>query len=125
MSINFQERVPFEVSEVVTWAQFTLALNMRWALANGHPLNDSHLDYLASKLYGGEICYIFQKHREVKIVSQIRGVLNFQKPANKISLPKRRNCHFSEFRFPKFKSRSRTSLFLHASGRSALQNEIS
>ncbi|XP_028415352.1 signal transducer and activator of transcription 5A-like isoform X2 [Dendronephthya gigantea] len=46
------ERVPFEVCEVVTWAQFTMALNMRWSLANGHPLNDNHLDYLASKLYG-------------------------------------------------------------------------
>ncbi|XP_046843901.1 signal transducer and activator of transcription 5A-like isoform X2 [Xenia sp. Carnegie-2017] len=46
------ERVPFEVCEVVTWLQFTLALNMRWTMANGHPLNDNHLDYLASKLYG-------------------------------------------------------------------------
>ena len=55
--ITTQERVPFEVCEVVTWLQFTLALNMRWTMANGHPLNDNHLDYLASKLYGG--VYIF------------------------------------------------------------------
>ncbi len=47
--------MPFEVCEVVTWAQFTLALNMRWSLANGTPLNESSLDYLASKLYGGKI----------------------------------------------------------------------
>ena len=51
----FQERVPFEVCEIVTWAQFTLALNMRWTLANVQHLNDSHLDYLASKLYGGKL----------------------------------------------------------------------
>ena len=53
-----KERTPFEVCDVVVWQEFSIALNARWALSNVLHLNDSHLDYLASKLYGGNVIQI-------------------------------------------------------------------
>ena len=50
-----QERVPFVVCDIVSWQEFTVALNARWAFSNSVHLNESHLNYLASKLYGGNI----------------------------------------------------------------------
>ena len=51
-----------------------MALNMRWSLANGHPLNDNHLDYLASKLYGGQ-CYLATNVVQLLFVENLERVL--------------------------------------------------